>query len=62
MNGIIHSITMFMRRAVETQINIPEYGNAYEKMNNQGNNLSDYLITVHEVRPGIWEGERNECK
>ena len=32
---------------------IPEYKEQYNHVNNQGN-LSDYLITVYQVKPGVW--------
>ena len=53
MNAIIKAIKLFFVRAEVTNTEIEEYSDLYHNIMNQGN-ISQYLITVNEVKPGIW--------
>lgn len=47
------TIKRYIRIYQTVRNELPEYKEQYSFVNNQGN-LSDYLITVHQVKPGVW--------
>uniref|UniRef100_A0A6M3LFE9 Uncharacterized protein n=1 Tax=viral metagenome TaxID=1070528 RepID=A0A6M3LFE9_9ZZZZ len=50
------TLKIYFKRAIEVVRNMPEYKEQYHMVDNQGNfpDIRDYLINVHEVKPGIY--------